>query len=84
MRSRSSPSKRSSTAVTPGPSDAVTRVRTPSRACSQPEMRAALALPRSLCTSAEIGGGVPPSNAEASSERQGVVRVHARSVSPGA
>ena len=84
MRNLVLPWKRTSTAVMPGPSEATRLTLTPSRAPSHPASSAALGFPTSAWTSADVGTDVRSSNPAASSARHGVVRVQARSVSPGA
>ncbi len=72
------------TAVRPGPSETVRRVVTPRRSASHMASSSPLGLYASPSTSAAVIS-MPGcwSSAAASIERHGVIRAHARSVSPG-
>jgi hypothetical protein len=72
------------TAVTTGPAVTTRSTRTCSRASSQRASSSAAGFSASASTAAEITFARAWSSAAASIERQGVSRVQARSVSPGA
>ncbi len=72
------------TAVRPGPDDSVRRTGTCSRSASHMASSSQLGLSPSPSTVAETTVRACWSSAAASMERHGVIRVHARSVSPGA
>jgi hypothetical protein len=67
----------------PGPEDGVTSAGTPRRTDSQPPSSAALELSPSASTRTAVMSSCGWSRAAASSERHGVMRAHAKSVSPG-
>ncbi len=72
------------TSVIPGPSELFRVTSIFSRSASQAESRSALGLIRSAVTEADSTLAGFWSNAAASSARQPVIRVQARSVLPGA
>lgn len=73
----------STVAVIPGPPETVRETGTDSRSDSQEAIRSAVGLPSSAATWPAVIGGCGWSRVAASSDRHGVDRVQAKSVSPG-